>query len=124
MSCLCFTGKLVRGVGFEPTKAYATGYLLSRILSQAPSSSNRRGMSCPFGLIPAHEIGLQRHYCSMGLGNPRSQAQANPCGRYNVQTRLDPGDNPRPAPRTSSATSSFRKFIGLIGARPKIAHFE
>src|SRR3989442_11728698 len=29
-------------------------------------------MSCPFGLIPAHEIGLQRHYYSMGLGNPRA----------------------------------------------------
>src|SRR2546422_2210225 len=34
-----------------------------------------RGMSCPFGLIPAHEIGLQRHYCSMGLGNPRAPSK-------------------------------------------------
>src|SRR3989442_15475097 len=68
---------LVRGVGFEPTKAYATGYLLSRILSQAHLSSllYRRGMSCPFGLIPAHEIGLQLHYYSMGLGNPRAPSK-------------------------------------------------
>jgi len=62
-------------VGFEPTKAYATGYLLSRILSQAHTSILGRGMSCPFGLIPAHEIGLQRHYCSMGLGNPRAPSK-------------------------------------------------
>ena len=34
-----------------------------------------RGMSCPFGLIPAHEIGLQRHYYSMGLGNPRAPSK-------------------------------------------------
>jgi len=38
LSVAMFTGKLVRGVGFEPTKAYATGYLLSRILSQARPS--------------------------------------------------------------------------------------
>ena len=33
------------GVGFEPTKAYATGYLLSRILSQAHASSLE--VECP-----------------------------------------------------------------------------
>ena len=43
--------KLVRGVGFEPTKAYATGSLIPRrILSVA----RLEGSSCPFDLNPAH----------------------------------------------------------------------
>src|SRR2546428_6670887 len=85
---------MVRGVGFEPTKAYATGYLLSRILRQAHFSSLRRGMSCPFGLIPAHEMSIWR--LSMGFGNPRSQAQANSCGRCKAQTTLDLKRYPAP----------------------------
>src|SRR2546425_9751075 len=53
---------------------------------------SRRGVSCPFGLIPAHEMSMRR--LLMGLGNARSQAQANPCGRCKAQTTLDPGHNP------------------------------
>src|SRR5436309_1011997 len=53
---------MVRGVGFEPTKAFATGFLLCRILSQAPSDKRR---PCPFDLSPAHRA------FALGLGNPR-----------------------------------------------------
>src|SRR5947209_8129405 len=58
-------------------------------------------MSSPFGLIPAHEMSIWRLYWVSGT--PRSQAQANPCGRYKAQTTLHSSDNPRLAPRTSSA---------------------
>jgi hypothetical protein len=43
-------GFLVRGVGFEPTKAYATGSLLKPDLKSSTASSER---SCPFDLNPA-----------------------------------------------------------------------
>ncbi len=41
---------MVRGVGFEPTKAYATGSLLKPDLKSSTASSER---SCPFDLNPA-----------------------------------------------------------------------
>src|SRR5438093_13451768 len=53
---------MVRGVGFEPTKAFATGFLLCRILSQAPSDKRR---PCPFDLSSAHRA------FALGLGKPR-----------------------------------------------------
>jgi len=54
--------RMVRGVVFEPTKAFATGLLLCRSLSQAPSDKRR---PCPFDLSPAHRA------FALGLGNPR-----------------------------------------------------
>src|SRR5713101_1286806 len=64
ISLSVFTGKMVRGVGFEPTKAFATGFLLCRILSQAPSEDRR---SCPFDLSPALGAFV------LGLGYPRQR---------------------------------------------------
>ena len=46
-----FTGIVVRGVGFEPTKAYATGSLLKPDLKSSTTPLSER--SCPFDLNPA-----------------------------------------------------------------------
>ena len=59
-----FTSKMVRGVGFEPTKAYATGSPRSPViprdhLSLAPSDFEV-ARSCPLDLVPAWLVRLAR----------------------------------------------------------------
>src|SRR6267143_4734082 len=98
---------VARGVGFEPTKAYSTGYLLSRILSQAHASILDRGMSCPFGLISAHEMSMRRLYWVSGI--PAANSRPILADGIDHKPRSTSSDNPRLAPRTSSATSSFNK---------------
>src|SRR2546427_2128729 len=96
--------------GFEPTKAYATGYLLSRILSQAHASILVRGVSCPFGLIPAHEMSVRRLYWVSGT--PAAKPKPILADALKHKPRSTSRDNSRLASRTSSATSSFNKIHG------------
>ncbi len=67
---------LVRGVGFEPTKAYATGSLLKPDLKSSTAPSER---SCPFDLNPA----LQDRDPIVVSGTPA-------CGSTRLYTFLNP----------------------------------
>jgi len=48
------TSKMVRGVGLEPTKAYATGCLSPA--ADLKCGTNPPGLSCPFDLFPAQSF--------------------------------------------------------------------
>src|SRR6266571_2347250 len=89
---------MVRGVGFEPTKAYATGSLLKPDLKSSTASSER---SCPFDLNPAYRTGSHKvsgtpafdHIKDCSFLKPIQQAPSQCATRpeYLIDTPLFPG---------------------------------